>query len=142
MALWITLRCPPQKRRKSKMPHTPGPWQYEVYRGDLIVGNSAPGVEALVCRLRDNWTMLSYHVGESQAEQVVSDARLIAAAPDLLRASQDAMAFLGVTRQAAQIVTALRDAIDKALVGRGMCTPRGASAGAAPDSPPPEGRKA
>jgi len=65
-------------------PHTPGPWAYctnEREPNRSIVGTE--GGE------RPRWLMSILHNGELLPQQQEADARLIAAAPDLLKAMQD-----------------------------------------------------
>lgn len=80
--------------------HTPGPWQYHVtVDGDAIVagGGKVRVAEALVC-----------DVGY---EDERANARLIAAAPDLLAACE---AMIGTAKKAGMNVSAFRAAIAKA----------------------------
>lgn len=50
--------------------HTPGPWKFDVLTRDVVV--EAPCGRIIFCSCRDD------------DEQVIPDARLIAAAPELL----------------------------------------------------------
>lgn len=90
---------------------TPGPWK--VVDGLLVVADDAEGVEPLIAKVDD---------GDVADEQALADARLIAAAPDLLAALAgmvDNIRFAGATNRyehesMAQAVIAARAAMAKA----------------------------
>lgn len=94
-----------------KTQHTPGPWHVGIKQAEKIVYDSTGWAVA-------NATV--YH-GENDAEQVKANARLIAAAPELLDALQTAaMALIGYTHRNEIIENALdsaRAAIAKATGG-------------------------
>jgi hypothetical protein len=64
--------------------HTPGPWRARKVGDEVWIGN---GKNDLVCCIQPSY-------GEFRPEHVEGNARLIAAAPDLLVACQAVMAAL------------------------------------------------
>ena len=65
-----------------KVAHTAGPWAQAHHKGDLYV-RGADALESVVCQIR------IYHGAESY--ESAANARLIAAAPDLLAACKLAL---------------------------------------------------
>jgi hypothetical protein len=85
------------------MKHTPGPWSVAV---------SSDGHGHITYRLRGQ---------DTPSEQHYANAALIACAPELLHACEDAFAFLTLTPgdEAAELEEQLRAVITKALGGEG-----------------------
>ncbi len=84
----------------SEHKHTPGPW---------IVGISEDFSGWPMFRLRD------MENSDPNAREAQANARLIAAAPDLLAACESALALLGNPGDDGPVSTALRAAIAKAV---------------------------
>lgn len=87
------------------MSHTPGPWTYDEESNEVYRLDSAGHVEACLCEIRGepNWR---------------DNARLIAAAPDLLKALQKLVKAMGYHVPIHEYHRALdtaREAIRKAL---------------------------
>lgn len=82
--------------------HTPGPWKLDGVWG-LVIGPKGQEICAIHARLP-----------EVPTEQAKENARLIAAAPDLLEACRKLLAFLESTIIKGPAVDELRAAIDKA----------------------------
>ena len=100
---------------EAKMQHTPGPWSansdpvYDYGEPRYIWGPKGPGY-GIVCELPMN-----AHVAVNAA-----DAHLIAAAPDLLAACEEAAMLLGLiggTAEADRVVRRVEAAISKAKGG-------------------------
>ena len=93
--------------------HAPGPWRYDDSMSSRFSINAGPYIVADVVR--------------SQGDESIANARLIAAAPDLLIACQaagrflDGLFFLGGKTgedEAQQLVEQLRLAVQRAMEGR------------------------
>lgn len=80
------------------MTHTPGPWKLSESASRCILGKSNGGGWMTVCVVQN-----------TQSEHYEANARLIAAAPDLLEAAKDLLAAKDKTNQS------LRDALAKAI---------------------------
>lgn len=87
---------------------TKGPWRYMPYKGSTfyIHGDYSPSPR--VCEIHYTSGAHSYHE---------ADARLIAAAPDLLAALQAMVAKYGFDHTLGHPVSTARDAITKATEG-------------------------
>jgi hypothetical protein len=107
----------PRNKEKdmNKQKHTPGPWQVEYYTGDHgrpTVVKKTPG---RVGNPISAVTILFTHDGDAVTE---ANARLIAAAPDLLAACIQALSSIEVDEEShlRQVVgDVLREAIAKAV---------------------------
>lgn len=58
--------------------HTPGPWEVDEHDQIIVGGETTYGGRFVVCRM-----------GNLENPQIAADARLIAAAPDLLKACEE-----------------------------------------------------
>src|SRR5690554_1887098 len=80
----------------SKPTHTPGPWRVGAYGTTVMTGRPNSQANDTICSL---YMPIHSGVGElllpqdARTEQVEANARLIAAAPDLLAALQKFVAF-------------------------------------------------
>lgn len=87
--------------------HTPGPWTFDRLGGGwgCIIRNGAPAKD-------------TFRIAElAESPQIEANARLIAAAPDLLAALQDLMEFWDAgtpVHPGAEVVSQAREAISKA----------------------------
>jgi len=98
--------------------HTPGPWRYEAAGEQRADNDMRHGV---VAECNDLWVAACYRSGtsapnekSSQAEaEAEANARLIAAAPDLLAASQQAMLAFTFNGKTAQGRALHQDALRK-----------------------------
>jgi hypothetical protein len=76
----------------SKPTHTPGPWRVGAYGTTVMTGRPNSQANDTICSL---YMPIHSGVGElllpqdARAEQVEANARLIAAAPDLLEVAKD-----------------------------------------------------
>lgn len=96
----------------STKPHTPGPWRYEIWGGADFQQGVVESVQAglVVCNI-PKFDVINH------GQIAVADARLIAAAPDLLAAAKDAFLALPMTKHNEPINAALKAAIAKAESG-------------------------
>lgn len=98
--------------------HTPGPWAL-VPRSECYGRQPEPGVEWVVSDGRLGWVCVGPGWDDEYRDESYANARLIAAAPELLAACVDALALLRtVPDEFAMpdhpVFGALRDAIAKA----------------------------
>jgi len=92
--------------------HTPGPWGWE--EGTPTITKEWNGMKACVAQVKG--ADLHWHEDRRMASvEAGANARLIAAAPDLLAAAQQAESILAVTEPHSAMLQALRAAITKAL---------------------------
>ena len=90
---------------KTKTQHTPGPWKLELDKKEIIVRDSHE------VSLHEAYVK----IGDEGRELEEANARLIAAAPDLLNAAKEALAFMGCNgEEYSEAWKMLWTAIDKA----------------------------
>lgn len=75
------------------MPHTPGPWKMECIDGQIFIG-SEPDSDDFVFGHQIADMVQSRARGTKTSRRVISDARLIIAAPDLLEALKRSLDWL------------------------------------------------
>lgn len=90
--------------------HTPGPWFIDgnVIRGD----KQRNGSISIACTLN-----IAYPYGRWSGESEQANARLIAAAPELLEALQDMVDYYGTASASVEALHKARSAIAKATGG-------------------------
>lgn len=105
------MLLPNHESESSIMAHTPGPW---INDGGLVNGREsreryAPGVSIDIFNYSD-W-------GVELRDEALANAALISAAPDLLKAANDALAGLRYIRRAHNALSGVNlDSIEIALV--------------------------
>ena len=72
------------EKRRSSLAHTPGPWHYKKDGFRISIGNQSTRHDYLA----HNYTVSTIDGNSLQSE---ANARLIAAAPDLLEAAKEAL---------------------------------------------------
>ena len=104
--------------------HTPGPWEYEATEGSRwgwVTEEGRDGHGRVICRMEPN--KIVSHADKRRRDSVVldaqdcADARLLAAAPELLAACREALEYLEcntVTPREARYIDTLLAAIAKA----------------------------
>ena len=65
--------------------HTPGPW-YRINGSDIFTEVGAPNASGIKAPRNDGWMVADCDMGSLGFDEVTANARLIAAAPDLLTA--------------------------------------------------------
>lgn len=90
------------------MKHTPGPWHWD---SDPIKGDPLNRVRYRV--VAEGRTITQCYYTSDETGQAEADARLIAAAPDLLRAAREAEAYVTIAR--ASLAADRREAIESVL---------------------------
>ena len=84
--------------------HTPGPWETDKMEGDFF--------PRVILPPREDWCKSSITINEGRGdmEECQANARLIAAAPDLLEALRELAGCLNVLNPNRRLVKALREA--------------------------------
>lgn len=97
-----------KKVKDAKPPHTPGPWEW---LGETVANNRNENSTQIISRyddgsVRGTLAQVGRDGGTYEKDEAQANARLIAAAPDLLAALKEVAAFLPKAHKLAKVYNA------------------------------------